>query len=972
MVPDYTLLFTDIIDSTAVNSRLGDAGMAALWDAHDRHSRELLRRWKGREVDRSDGFLLLFERCADAVAFSADYHRMLRTLPVPLAARAGIHVGPLTIRETPAAEVAVGAKATEVIGIAKAIGARVMSLAQGGQTLLSASAQAALAVGSPTTDWRCISHGHWRMKGLEPLEVFEVGTEDTAFTSPPDSDKAQRVAEVDGHWLVVREVPNSLPAERESIVGRLDEVQTLGRHFRDGARLITITGTGGMGKTRLALRYAWAWLGEHPGGVWFCDLSSASEVDGVLFAVGQGLNVPLGKDPVGQLGRAIAGRGRCLVVLDNFEQVRRHARETLGRWLDVAPLARFMVTSREVLGLPGEHTLALAPLAEHEGVQLFHQRARAAHAAHDGSAHVQETQQLVRLLDGMPLAIELAAPRVRVMSPPVLLARMGDRFRLLATSDGRPDRQATLRATLAWSWDLLTPAERALLAQLSVFEGGFSWNAVQQVVLLDDGADAPWLIDVLQSLVEKSLVTRLAGGRFGLLRSVQDFAAEQLQGDSRFPASGPLFAAATRQRHHRYHAQLDEAAATADGCIELDNLVSACRQAVRDGDAGDAVACLRLAWAALRFTGPYQASVNLADQVRQMPGLSGAQSAEAERLLAATLRNMGANAAAREAAERGLAVCPAGAEPTLRAGLHCLLAEVAMASGDFETCATLLDTALVLAMGDGDSATQCAVLNVCGVHQQFQGRLERAREHYRAGLEVATGAGLRRWQGGFLGNLAGLDYAVGEIDAARLSYEQSLQVALEIGDKQWQGNARSNLGLIHLEQGRLDEAHTQLLAALAQAQSLGYARLADTVNCNLGLLYQRRGQWLQAVECFSIAAESALNAADKLSAFQFLGYLAPAQARNGDLAAARHTLQRAEALLPATADAQTMGLLACSRCDVESQAGDWRTAEQALATARAYLKTSGAGPASELGRRVNEAASLLQTMLDRAAPVTPC
>ena len=974
MSNDFTLLFTDIVDSTALNTRLGDAGMAALWDAHDRHSRDLLRRWGGREVDRSDGFLLLFDDGAGAVAFAADYHRMLKTLLVPLSARAGLHVGPLLLRETPAAEVALGAKPVEVVGIAKAIGARVMALAQAGQTLLSAPAHAALSAASALQGWQCSSHGHWRLKGLEPLEVFEIGDAQAAFVAPGDSERGQRVVMVNGQWLDVRQVPHSLPAERESIVDRQDEVRALRQHFGDGARLIVITGAGGMGKTRLALRHAWARLGDHPGGIWFCDLSSARDIDGLLFAVGQGLDVPLGQDPVAQLGRAMAGRGRCLVVLDNFEQVRRHARETLGRWLDAASQARFVVTSREVLGLPGERTLALSSLSLQDGARLFHQRARAAHAGHDPDAHPVETQQLISLLDGMPLAIELAAPRVRVMSPPVLLARMGDRFRLLATTDGRPDRQATLRATLAWSWDLLTTSERSMLAQLSVFEGGFGWSAAAQVVALNEAdAAAPWLPDLLQSLVEKSLVTRLAHGRFGMLRSVQEFAAEQLQSDQRFPGSGTAFATATRRRHHRHHAQLDEAAATANGCAELDNLVSACRQAVRHGDAGDAVACLRLACAALRFTGPYQTSATLAEQVRLMPGLAGRQVAEAERLLATALRNMGSKAAARAAAERGLAACRDDGEAALRAGLHCQLAEAALAAGDFQTSAQLLDTALALAHEGQDASMQCTVLNVCGVQQQYQGRLEQARGHYRNGLAVAQAAGLRMWEGGFLGNLAGVDYMAGQLDDARASYEQALRMNEEIGNKQWQGDAHCNLGLLHLEQGRLAEAETHLLAALAQAQSLGYARLAHTVNCNLGLLLQRRGRHPQAVERLRMAVEGAEAATDTLSAVQYMAYLAPEQARSGDSAGARRTLTGAAKGLPAGADARTHGLLACALCEVEHLDGHPQLAWAALEEARQQRAAAGeAGPDSELVRRIAQVETLLQSAAPKAPPVSPC
>ena len=172
--------------------------------------------------------------------------------------------------------------------------------------------------------------------------------------------------------------------------------------------------------------------------MWFCDLAQARSLDSVLQAVAVALDVPLGTDPVAQLGRAIADRERCLLILDNFEQVTRHAAATVGRWLDVAPQARFVVTSREVLGLRGEHTLALDALAPAEAAELFHERALAALSSYQRSAAGDRAvAQLVHLLDGLPLAIELAAPRVRVMAPAQLLARMGDRFRLLAVQGGQ-------------------------------------------------------------------------------------------------------------------------------------------------------------------------------------------------------------------------------------------------------------------------------------------------------------------------------------------------------------------------------------------------------------------------------------------------------------------------------------------------------------------------------------------------------
>ncbi len=315
------LLLTDVVDSTKLSQHLGDEEMARLWAAHDRAARDLLPTWRGREIDKTDGMLLLFESAEDAVNYAVAYQKALSQLLPPLNARAGVHVGNVALRENSPADVELGAKPLEVEGIAKAIAARVMSIAQGGQILLSSDARHELN-GEPL---RVQSHGHWRMKGVEePIELFEVRSCEGPFVPPPDADKAYRVVRQGELWLPVRDIRHSLPAERDVFVGRREALARLSRSIQSGARLVSVLGIGGAGKTRLVTRYGWNWLGEFPGGVWFCDLAHAHSVDGIVNAVAHGLDVPLGRDaPVVQLGRAMAGRGRCLVILDNFEQVAR-------------------------------------------------------------------------------------------------------------------------------------------------------------------------------------------------------------------------------------------------------------------------------------------------------------------------------------------------------------------------------------------------------------------------------------------------------------------------------------------------------------------------------------------------------------------------------------------------------------------------------------------------------------------------
>jgi len=251
----HCLMLTDIVDSTALTQRLGDSAAAQLNTAVDRLTRDLLREWHGREIDKTDGMLMLFDSVTDAVACALAYHRALAALPTPVQARIGIHQGPVILRANAPEDVALGAKPLEVEGLAKPVAARIMSLAIGGQTLLSADARLALDAG----DYRVLSHGHWRVKGVsEPLELVEVGHHDAPFLPPPDTDKVYRVILAGGHWQPRRTVPHNLPTDRDAFVGRQNAQADLARRFEQGARLVSILGIGGTGKTRHALRLALA------------------------------------------------------------------------------------------------------------------------------------------------------------------------------------------------------------------------------------------------------------------------------------------------------------------------------------------------------------------------------------------------------------------------------------------------------------------------------------------------------------------------------------------------------------------------------------------------------------------------------------------------------------------------------------------------------------------------------------------
>ncbi len=952
------LLLTDVVDSTQLAERLGDAAAAELNAAHDRVARDLLRAWRGREIDKTDGMLMLFDSAADAVACALAYHTALATLPVPLKARAGLHVGPVILRFNPPEDVAQGAKPLEVEGIAKPIAARVMSLALGGQTLLTVEARAALG----DTPLRVQSHGYWRIKGvIEPMELFEVGGADAPFVPPPDSNKVYRVVRRDELWLPVRQVGHGLPAERDAFVGRQDALADLARRFDAGARLVSVVGIGGTGKTRLVTRFAWTWLGDFPGGAWFCDLSAARGIDGIAHAVALGLDVPLGgDDPVLQLGYAIAGRGPCLMILDNFEQVTRHAEDTLGRWLDRAAQARFLVTTREVLGLPGEEAMALAPLGPADAQALFSLRAAAARRDYEPGAEDRAAiPQLVKLLDGLPLAIELAAARVRVIPPRALLARMDQRFKLLVAAGGRQDRQATLRAAFDWSWELLSDVEKAALAQLSVFEGGFTLDAAEAVIETPEGVGARQVVDLLQSLVDKSLVRTLAGARFDLLGSVQEYAAEHLRTPGRWRGSGETALRQAQRRHGRHYSALSDRGVSRDAGADVDNVVAACRRAAAGGDADLAVAALEAAWLLLKILGPFGVAAELSMAVSAMEGLSDSARALVNFVGGSALNALGQVDDAHTLLEDGLGHARAAAHRKLETRLLIGLGELHGDQARSDESTAHLKTALSLAETINDRSLQCEALNGLAAACIDLGRLDEARAHYTAAVRLAHDSGDQHWEGGSLGNLGTLLFYEGRLDEAAQHFGAGLTVARALGNRIWEGNALCNLGALHHAQGRLAEAMDENLAALQVARELGHVRLESTASCNLGLVNFALERWSQAQTCYESALDRARELSDRRSEGLFLGYLGQLHARQGRFDEARASVTHGERLLQQVADPFSLGLLVCHRVEVEFLSGSREAASHSILEARAIARKLGSGPASELGLALERVSRML-------------
>ena len=543
------LLLTDVVDSTQLSARLGDQAMAEVWAAHDRAARDLLVHWRGREIDKTDGMLLLFDAAADAVQYAVAYHRALAGLAEPLRARAGLHVGPVILRENAAADVARGAKPLEVDGLAKPTAARVMSLARGGQTLLTSDARTALddfLLGRARLHSQ--SHGHWVMKGVAaPVELFEVGEDRGSFAAPPDSDKVHRVVQVGERWLPYRQIANNLPPQLTSFIGRERELAEI-KALLAKTRLLTLLGMGGLGKTRLSLQVAAELMADYPDGVWFLDLAPLRDGALVVSAAAQAMGVreEPGRPLLQTLCAHLKSR-RVLLILDNCEHLLKATALLAHAVLKAAAQVALMASSREALRVPGERAYPILPLpvpARGDGfealsrstaVRLFVERAREYRPDFDLTpAEAPAVAELVARLEGIPLALELAAARVRSLSVPDINRRLKHRYKLLTDgSELLEERQQTLRALVDWSYDLLTPQEQPVLQRLAVFAGGFDLAAAAAVCGGADNGDQDEdeVADLLGSLVEKSLLAmdaRDGSARYRMLETIRDYAGEKL------------------------------------------------------------------------------------------------------------------------------------------------------------------------------------------------------------------------------------------------------------------------------------------------------------------------------------------------------------------------------------------------------------------------------------------------------------
>jgi predicted ATPase/Tfp pilus assembly protein PilF len=642
--------------------------------------------------------------------------------------------------------------------------------------------------------------------------------------------------------------PGNLPASRGVFLGRDPELAQLLSLLRSETGLVTLLGMGGSGKTRLALEVARA-LEPELDSAWFFDLVEARSPDEMCFAVARGLGLRLvGADPVGQIGHALRGRGRALVVLDNLEQLVEHS-EVVERWVKMAPEARFLCTSRVALRLLGDRRFPLGSLSVADGVELFLARAPVPIESEERAS----VAAIVEVVEGLPLAIELAAARTRLMRVPELLRRLKNALRMLAGGERDvPVRHRSLRASLLGSWELLSTPARAALAQLSVFEGGATL-ASASAVLGEHGGQA---LDVLQELGDASLVRfDPAQGRFGTLLVVQAFAAEQLTPEARERAE---------RRHAAYHAQLgtDEALAalSTQGGVErtralmaeADNLLAALRRSVERGEAEAAVGSLRAAWRILEMRGPVQVGAAWADRVLAMP-LGELERGKAGQVAGEAYRLAGRGEQARLRFEQALAAHRAAGDRRGEAEGVFQLGQLCRERGEMDEARRGYQSALQSFRALGDPRSEGIVLGHLGVIDRDQGRFGDARERYGAALALHRRVGNRRDEGHILGSLGNVLLDQGLLSEALASYHAGLVALREVGDRRSEAALLGSLGVLYVQLGRMDDARTQLEAVVAIHREVGDRRGEGIACGNLGQSWFEQGHFAEARQHFERA-----------------------------------------------------------------------------------------------------------------------
>jgi len=749
-----TLLFTDIEGSTRLLERVGPARYGEALELHRGLLRNAFDRHGGYEVDcEGDAFFVAFASAQEAVAAAAEAQSSLAAASWPeegaIRVRMGLHTGePL-------------AAPPKYVGMDVHKAARIMAAGHGGQVLIS-EATMRLVEGVET-----VSLGEHRLKDLlhpVPLHQLRIDGVPSDFPSP----------------RTLENRPTNLPTQPTPFLGRERELaELLGLLADPAVRLLTLTGPGGTGKTRLALQLAAEVVEHFPQGVYLVTLAPVTDPALVLPTIAQTLGVrDEGDDSAAALARDLREK-ELLLLLDNFEHL-ESAAPVAAELLTAASGLKVLATSRAPLHLAAEHEYQVAPLEEMQALELFAERARAVLPGFALNGNREAVLEICRRLDHLPLAVELAAARVKLLPPPALLARLEQRLKLLTGgARDRDERQRTLRAAIDWSHDLLAEDERVLFRRLAVFAGGWTLDLAEAVCAPDGELD---VLEGLASLLDKSLV-RHSGGedepRYSMLQTIREYAIELLE------ESGE--ADVIRARHAAAFLELGEEVraassrwADAELLDRLQRDEANLRAALDEFRRGEALLELRLA-VILTWLWEYRGNV---------------------REVSATLES---------ALERAGTSAPAD----LRMQALDRMGYAARRQGAIEAARAANEEALNIAKETGDEAWTVSLLTSAGTAAQGAGDLPAARARFEESLARAQRAGLRKEELSVTIELGNLALSEEDFARARALFEHSRAIALERGDTLAAAHSLWNIGVATLHEGGFDEAGRLFAEALA-------------------------------------------------------------------------------------------------------------------------------------------------------------